>query len=179
LINHHDNDGGQTKTWKTIFQDEKFADFYICGADHDDLSKILIQGSNPGFCKRFSETSSAQASGNSWNNFSQHNLPLGIQNLVNKSHRGTSGNWNGWGSNRYRYYESSFDVNEKLAVLSKIVDGSDDIKIAERFLPNADFFDKANQEWDEWDIRAVKELAGKQGVVLVSDSKKLTGQVTN
>jgi len=163
---------GEETRWKTIFRDEKFADFYIC----DGPSAIWVQGSNPGFCKRFSETITARGGG--WSHFNSQNLPQGVQNLVNASRGRFMGGWNGWSNNRYRYSESSFDVGETLAVLSLIGDGMDPytgqpVKVAQLFLPDANFFNNSKAEWEEWDIRAVKDLAGTQGVVLVSDSKRL------
>jgi septum formation inhibitor MinC len=41
------------------------------------------------------------------------------------------------------------------------------------------FFNHSKQTWGKWDINAVKELAGQQGVVLVSDSKTLAKQARN
>jgi hypothetical protein len=134
---------GDSTQWKTIFNTEQFADFYIC--DVNSPMKIWVQGSNPGFCKRASDVTSARGM-QGYTMFGRQNLPPGITNIVNSTRGGILGGWIGsWGTNNYRYYESSFDVGEDIAVLSRIGDGMDPysgqpIKVAQSFLPTGDFF---------------------------------------
>jgi len=169
----YDDDGREKTIWNSIYKDQQFADFYI--SDVNGM-KIWVNGSNPGFCKRFSETASGSSG---WSNFNANNLPPGIQQIVNASKRGFLGGWGGFGANnRYRYTESSFDIGESVAVLSRIADGMDQytgqpVKVAQLFVPEGDFFSNSKMSWSEWDITAVQELAGMGGAVIVSDSKIL------
>jgi len=101
--------------WHVICRDERFVDFYL----QDGVNKLFVQGSNRGQCR----IQGRQGGGRS-NFFNQP--PPGIQMLIATHARG----WGGWGhhehrTGRFRYTESSFDVNELVAGLGVVTSGQD------------------------------------------------------
>lgn len=174
-----------------LFRDEKFTDFYVC--DHDAKMEVWVNGSHQGLCKRFSEVNSQS----DWTLLGKDNIPSGIQNIIDATlevHKasfrasaslsGFFGSWNDFASSRYRYRESSFNVGKSIAILSKIGDGKDQytgrpVKIAQLFVPDADFFNNSKQQWSKMEIKAAEELVGIEGSLLISDSKRLAQLARN
>ena len=172
-----DNDGRiQTSfRWNTIVEDEQFVDFYL----QDGATRLFVRGSDRAHCKIQGSKDRGRSSG-MWNQ-----PPPGIRALI--AFRNPGFIWHGMGrdiefaTGRYRYTESSFDVNELVAGLGVITQAADatgaPIKMLVPFNEqtlNEAYFEENG--WSDFDKRSWHDLL-KNPSVLLSDSAHFTSGV--
>ena len=169
-----DQDGRVQRSfrWKKIAEDEQFVDFYL----QDGATKLFVRGSDRSRCKIQGKTERSGSS-SMWNV-----PPPGIRALI--AFRNPNFMWHGSGydiefaTGRYRYSESSFEVNKLVAGLGVVQAATDPtgqpilmlVPFNEQTL-NEEYF--IQNKWNDFEKRSWHDLL-KTPSVLLSDSAHFT-----
>ena len=166
-VQEYDNE-----SWETIIEESQTVDFFMVD---DNGGSVFVKGST---VKPFTVTATTSTRGNPFSFNSSASVPPGLETLMQRHGRKTSGFFGG--TKTLRVFEGSFDLGEVLACLGGVMPGVNGgpthqmVPLQQQAI-TPEYI--AANNWDNFDQKSWDYLTTKYQCVLMSDSPELTENI--